>query len=275
MLFQIFVGPCESSVFVRTSKHLKLIIAAQQLRTRECSDLDILLYVSAGQPVIEATTNVRLGCFQWNYFGLAEQFAAAGLDPWYSEWSNVHDFTASSNSHAWSYIDSSTKGTDLLPSLESTGSGLDNLPGFVTPLTWGNRPIPIPDPVRFLVAISPQLHDEIGVELLDSQLESELSNGQLWLVRSRRVDFSKPPHKEKMNRIFMGAAKKKYDKFTSHLNQPGGALGFEFITSQQNLSHVLNKIQQTVDNHKGYVYVSDVSESKVPLESFFENMAVM
>lgn len=29
---QIFVGPCESSVFVRTSSHLKLVIAAQQLR---------------------------------------------------------------------------------------------------------------------------------------------------------------------------------------------------------------------------------------------------
>jgi protein XRP2 len=58
--------------------------------TRECEDLDILLYVSAGQPVIESTSNVRLGCFEFNYFGLAEQFAAAGLDPWYSEWSNVH-----------------------------------------------------------------------------------------------------------------------------------------------------------------------------------------
>jgi hypothetical protein len=30
---RIFVGPCESSVFVRTSKKLKLVIAAQQLRS--------------------------------------------------------------------------------------------------------------------------------------------------------------------------------------------------------------------------------------------------
>lgn len=287
---RIFVGPCESSVFVRTSKHLQLIVAAQQLRTRECSDLDILLYVSAGQPVIESTTDVRLGCFQFNYFGLAEQFAAAGLDPWYSEWSNVHDFTASSSGgRSWSFIDAATKSTDLLPALDS--ESVSTLDGFVTPLTWGMRPDPIPTPVRLLVAIAPGKHDVIGFELLEQRLKSLLAPpptpidgdpssaasagaaAQVFLIRSRRVDLSSK--KDRAAQIFMGASRKKYEAFVGHLGEKGAVLGFELACSPAALPEVQSRLAEAAAAHPGQVYVSEPAESKQPLELFFENMAIM
>lgn len=50
------------------------------------------MYVGASQPVIENSINMHFSCFNFNYFGLQQQFIAAGLEPWSSEWSNVHDF---------------------------------------------------------------------------------------------------------------------------------------------------------------------------------------
>ena len=99
-MLQIFIGPCESrqgistsclisfaSVFVRNTKNSRFVIACQQLRsgneahgyssaqsarcrTRDCTGLDMLLYCSAGQPVVESSSGIRLGCFAFNYFSL-------------------------------------------------------------------------------------------------------------------------------------------------------------------------------------------------------------
>lgn len=40
---RIFIGPSQSSVFVRTTKNSNLIIACGQFRSRDCKDLKILL----------------------------------------------------------------------------------------------------------------------------------------------------------------------------------------------------------------------------------------
>jgi hypothetical protein len=54
--------------------------------------------------VIEASNNIRLGCFQFNYFSLKSQFVAAGLSPWNNGWSNVHDFHKSSGAKNWEFL---------------------------------------------------------------------------------------------------------------------------------------------------------------------------
>ena len=90
---RVFVGPCNGSVFLRECVDCKWVVACQQLRTRDCKSNDILLYIGAGQPVIEASTDMRFGCFQASYFSLRAQFAAAKLGLWNSEWSDVFDFS--------------------------------------------------------------------------------------------------------------------------------------------------------------------------------------
>ena len=71
---RIFVGPCESSVFVRDCTGCALVVACQQLRTRDCKDVRLLLYCQTA-PIIETSTRVAIGCFDFGYFSLREHFA--------------------------------------------------------------------------------------------------------------------------------------------------------------------------------------------------------
>lgn len=40
----VVMGPCASSTFIRTSKNCKMVITCQQLRLRDCFDLEIMLF---------------------------------------------------------------------------------------------------------------------------------------------------------------------------------------------------------------------------------------
>jgi protein XRP2 len=63
-------------------------------RTRDCEANDIFLYAQT-QPTIEASANMRFGCFQFNYPQLLDQFAEAKLQVFVNEWSRLYDFSRS------------------------------------------------------------------------------------------------------------------------------------------------------------------------------------
>jgi protein XRP2 len=133
-----FLGPCESSVFIRTTKNSRFILAAQQLRTRDCTDLDLLIYISAGQPVIENSSNIRFGCFNYNYFGLEKQFLAAKLPLFNSEWSNVHDFHDKQGEIHYTYLPVAQNSPNLIDN-SGNSSSVQPIEGWTTPVTYGNR----------------------------------------------------------------------------------------------------------------------------------------
>ena len=89
---RVFIGPVKGSVFIRDCKDCKFVIACQQFRTRDCQNLDVFLSC-ATQPIIEATTKVKFGCFQYYYPELDSQFKAAEVSVFDSNWSNIYDFT--------------------------------------------------------------------------------------------------------------------------------------------------------------------------------------
>lgn len=109
---RIFIGPTEGAVFFRTCYGCKFVLICQQLRTRDCRDIDLLLFCGT-KPTIEATSQIRFGCLQFAYFGLAEQLKAAGLNEWNNPWSNVYDFTKDGSRHH-DYLDKDTKISELL-----------------------------------------------------------------------------------------------------------------------------------------------------------------
>lgn len=45
---RIIVGPCQASLFVRNCSQCTIICAAQQFRTRDCTDVDVYLYSATG-----------------------------------------------------------------------------------------------------------------------------------------------------------------------------------------------------------------------------------
>ncbi|XP_004633546.1 protein XRP2 [Octodon degus] len=110
----IFLGPVKGSVFFRNCRDCKCTLACQQFRVRDCRKLEIFLCCPT-QPIIESSTNIKFGCFQWYYPELAFQFKDAGLSIFNNTWSNVHDFTPVSGEVNWSLLPENTVVQDYVP----------------------------------------------------------------------------------------------------------------------------------------------------------------
>mmetsp|Transcript_3535 Transcript_3535/g.6699 ORF Transcript_3535/g.6699 Transcript_3535/m.6699 type:complete len:391 (+) Transcript_3535:42-1214(+) len=110
---RIFIGPCEGAVFFRDCKNCKFAFICKQLRTRDSSNIDLLLFCGT-RPTIETTNKLRLGCLQFSYFMLPTQLAAAGLCEFNNPWSDVYDFNKDGSVH-FTYLPENTAVSDLLP----------------------------------------------------------------------------------------------------------------------------------------------------------------
>ncbi|XP_041746913.1 protein XRP2 [Coregonus clupeaformis] len=110
----IVMGPVKGSVFFRDCKDIKCVVACQQFRTRDCKKMEVFL-CCATQPIIEASTGMKFGCFQYYYPELAFHFKDAGLSIFNNNWSNVHDFTPVSGETNWSLLPEDTVVLDHVP----------------------------------------------------------------------------------------------------------------------------------------------------------------
>ncbi|MBN3299660.1 XRP2 protein, partial [Amia calva] len=139
---RIVLGPVKGSVFFRDCKDCKCVVACQQFRTRDCKKMEVFL-CCATQPIIESSTGMKFGCFQYYYPDLAFHFKDAGLSIFNNNWSNVHDFTPVSGETNWSLLPEDAAVLDYVPLPDSdefksvrvsTDSGRS-----IIPVTWGQR----------------------------------------------------------------------------------------------------------------------------------------
>ena len=73
---EFLIGPCDGSVFIRTSKNCKVSIVSKQLRFRDCQNCDIYSYCPS-DPVIEASSNMKFGPFNYLFPNANELFVKA------------------------------------------------------------------------------------------------------------------------------------------------------------------------------------------------------
>lgn len=66
---RLFISPIQSSIFLRNCSDCRIVVACQQFRTRDCSNLDVSIYCQT-LPIIEATSDIRFTCFRGSFFGL-------------------------------------------------------------------------------------------------------------------------------------------------------------------------------------------------------------
>ncbi|XP_072045337.1 protein XRP2-like [Amphiura filiformis] len=139
---RIFIGPSKGSIFLRNCKDCKCVIACQQFRTRDCRNMDVLLHCDS-QPIIEATTKIRFGCFRYYYPELLDQFKSAGLSVYNNTWSNIHDFSPVPGEDNWTLISQDFKMEDYVPapsSEEFSSMKISTAPDdSVVPFTQGNK----------------------------------------------------------------------------------------------------------------------------------------
>ncbi|KAG8452147.1 hypothetical protein GDO86_004079 [Hymenochirus boettgeri] len=139
---RIFLGPVKGSVFFRDCKECKCVVACQQFRTRDCRKMDVFLCCST-QPIIESSTSVKFGCFQYYYPELASQFKDAGLSIFNNTWSSIHDFTPLTGETNWSLLSPDSAIQDFLPlpdeeELKGVRVSTD-VNRSIVPVTWGQR----------------------------------------------------------------------------------------------------------------------------------------
>lgn len=140
---RIVLGPVKGSVFFRDCKDIKCVVACQQFRTRDCKKMDVFL-CCATQPIIESSTGMKFGCFQYYYPELASHFKDAGLSIFNNNWSNIHDFTPVSEQNNWSLLPEAASVLDFIPApdaesdFKSVRVSADPARSIV-PLTKGGR----------------------------------------------------------------------------------------------------------------------------------------
>lgn len=97
---QVLLGPCESSVFIRGCEGCRFWIAAQQLRTYDCSDCTFHLY-SKTEPVIETSTDLAFAPWAAKYPLCTAQFLESGFDAQRNMWNAIFDFSGKHGRSNW------------------------------------------------------------------------------------------------------------------------------------------------------------------------------
>ncbi|KAK6750128.1 hypothetical protein RB195_002239 [Necator americanus] len=88
----IVLAPCAGSVYIRDCQSCTVLVACQQLRTRDCRTLCIALHC-ATQPIIEETSNVVFHPLTLHYDSIIDDMTAARLSLFNRHSNTVHDFT--------------------------------------------------------------------------------------------------------------------------------------------------------------------------------------
>ncbi|XP_043928009.1 protein XRP2 [Protopterus annectens] len=213
---RIFLGPVKSSVFFRGCKDCKCMVACQQFRSRDCKKMDIFL-CCATQPVVESSTGMKFGCFQYYYPELAFQFKDASLSIFNNNWSSIHDFTPVSGETNWSLLPEDSNIQDFIPlpdseELKSVRINTD-VSRSIIPITHGQRR-KTSDESCLVVFFAGDYTTANARKLID-----EMTGKGLVLVQTKEVAM-KP---EDANRVFQERA----DEFSPML-EAGPVVALEF-----------------------------------------------
>jgi len=76
---EFLLGPCDGSIFIRTSKNCRISVISKQLRFRDCENCRIFTYCNS-DPVIEASTNIIFAPFNYAFPNAKELFLKAKFE---------------------------------------------------------------------------------------------------------------------------------------------------------------------------------------------------
>jgi len=213
-----------------------------------------MLFVSAGQPVIESSKNIRFGPFHYSYFSLRGQFEAAKLNPWNSEWSNVHDFHSAEGKH-WDYLPHNTRCHDLLKPLSESGSLTEQTDDFIVPFTHGDRHR---SKLQLAAVIIFHPYHQLAYDVIE-QLQPKTNGGDLLLIRTRIVKMPKDRVQSMFN--------KKADHLTK-IASDGPMIGMEFEGAES--IEAIRQVLSAIGHNDSKIYLSqDAATAKQVIDVFF------
>lgn len=101
---RVFVGACESSMFIRNCENCVFYTCCRQLRLREVVNCTFYIY-SMAEVHIEYSTGLKFAPFNGGYPEQASHFERAKLDPSHNLWYDIFDHNDAAKSRAnWSLL---------------------------------------------------------------------------------------------------------------------------------------------------------------------------
>lgn len=164
------------------------VFMCRQYRCRDCKDVDTHLHVTT-RPIIETSTNMRFGCWDFHYEGLEAQMRSAGISEWQNFWSHIYNFNP--DDATWSLMPPDRTAISVLeplpdvPELEGIAAALAD--GARPPLcvrTLGERPPPGSTKEGCLILV-PACDAHMAREICDMAHAAKVS-----LVRTNRCQFT-------------------------------------------------------------------------------------
>ena len=194
---KIVVGPTTGSVFLRDCVSCVVVCACRQFRTRDCVDIDTRLLV-ATRPIIETSTNMKFGCFDFHWKGLEGQLRESGMSAFGNFWSHVFNFNPDTQPD-WSLVPAESTSIQLLSPLPNVPSlaGIQTQLGAVSPKfgqppfcvkTWGERKLEneSANASEGCLVLCPCSDEKMARELLT------MTAGKALLVRTNSCALSEP-----------------------------------------------------------------------------------
>ena len=76
---KFIIGPCDGSIFMRTSKKCEVSLVSKQLRFRDCENLKIFTYCTT-DPVVENSSLIFFAPFNYSFPKLKDLFTKANFN---------------------------------------------------------------------------------------------------------------------------------------------------------------------------------------------------
>jgi protein XRP2 len=177
------------------------VAVCRQFRTRDCVDVDSRLLV-ATKPIIETSSNMRFGCFDFHYHALGAQLKASGMTPYSNFWSHVFNFNQETHPD-WSLVPADATAIEALAPLPEVPAlagveeklravGADGHPPLCF-RTWGERGAVAKSGEGCLVLV-PEADEPMAREMV------QMTAGKAVLVRTNSCALSEPWLAEFLNR---------------------------------------------------------------------------
>ncbi|EEC02794.1 alpha tubulin, putative [Ixodes scapularis] len=98
-------GPVTTSAFVEHCRDSRFWLACQQLRVHGSSQCQFWMHVQS-RAIVEDSTGLEFGAYDWRYEGQEAHWRASGLDPSCNQWRQVDDFNCPmARSPNWTFLE--------------------------------------------------------------------------------------------------------------------------------------------------------------------------
>jgi len=104
---KLLFGPVATSVFIEGCEDSLIAVSCQQLRTHSARNCSIYLHTTS-RAIIEDCSDLQFAPYTWSYPGIANDYAATGLDQTINNWKEVGDFN-------WLATDTPSPNWSVLP----------------------------------------------------------------------------------------------------------------------------------------------------------------